>query len=184
MKPHRPRRLSRVTARITLASVGLSLVACSKLTAPPDPEPIVSDTTTSAATAATARPQASAQPAPAPTPPAPPPIPDNVKVEKKDLVVGKGKEAKAGDTVSVHYVGTLIDGKEFDASRKHGKPFDFPLGAGQVIKGWDDGVAGMKVGGKRKLTIPYQYAYGEMGRPPVIPPKATLVFEVELLEVK
>ncbi|MCL2726466.1 MAG: FKBP-type peptidyl-prolyl cis-trans isomerase [Polyangiaceae bacterium] len=103
----------------------------------------------------------------------------------KDLVVGKGAEAKTGDTVRVHYVGTLTDGKEFDASRKHNPDgFTFPLGAGRVIKGWDQGVVGMKVGGKRKLTIPPSLGYGARGAPPVIPPNATLIFEIELLEVK
>jgi len=113
----------------------------------------------------------------------PPPGPPG-KLETKDLVVGTGKEAKAGDRVTVHYVGTLTDGKKFDASRDHGKPFDFQLGSGNVIKGWDQGVAGMKVGGKRKLTIPYDLAYGERGMPPAIPPRATLLFEVELLGIK
>ncbi|MCA9591092.1 MAG: FKBP-type peptidyl-prolyl cis-trans isomerase [Myxococcales bacterium] len=102
----------------------------------------------------------------------------------KDIVVGKGPEAAAGDTIKVHYVGTLTDGKEFDQSRKRGEPFEFQLGAGRVIKGWDLGVAGMKVGGKRKLTIPPTLGYGARGAPPVIPPNSTLVFEVELLEVK
>lgn len=102
----------------------------------------------------------------------------------EDIRVGTGAEAKAGQMVSVHYVGTLTDGKKFDASRDRGKPFDFPLGGGRVIKGWDQGVAGMKVGGLRKLTIPPELGYGKAGAGGVIPPNATLVFEVELLGVK
>ena len=83
----------------------------------------------------------------------------------------------------VHYVGTLENGTEFDQSKKRGTPIDYELGAGRVIKGWDQGEVGMKVGGKRKLTIPGSLAYGPMGRPPVIPPNATLIFDIELLEV-
>jgi FKBP-type peptidyl-prolyl cis-trans isomerase len=106
------------------------------------------------------------------------------KLQVQDLVVGKGAEAKSGDKVTVHYVGTLqSNGKEFDSSRKSGQPFVFPLGQGKVIRGWDQGVAGMKVGGKRKLTIPPSLAYGERGAG-TIPPNSTLVFEVELLDVK
>jgi FKBP-type peptidyl-prolyl cis-trans isomerase FkpA len=102
----------------------------------------------------------------------------------EDQVVGNGLEAVAGKQVSVHYTGTLTDGKKFDSSRDRGTPFEFSLGAGQVIKGWDQGVAGMKVGGKRKLTIPSELGYGSRGAGGVIPPNATLVFEIELLDVK
>lgn len=102
----------------------------------------------------------------------------------KELKVGDGDEAKAGKTVVVHYTGTFTDGKKFDSSLDRKEPFEFQLGARMVIAGWDEGVAGMKVGGKRKLMIPYMLAYGERGRPPVIPAKSNLVFEVELLKVK
>ena len=102
----------------------------------------------------------------------------------EDIRPGTGTEATAGHTVSVHYVGTLTSGSKFDSSRDRGRPFEFRLGAGQVIAGWDQGVAGMKIGGLRKLTIPSHLGYGSRGFPPVIPPDATLVFEVELLGVR
>ena len=106
----------------------------------------------------------------------------------EDLVVGGGNAAASGQKVSVHYTGWLSQngnkGTKFDSSLDRGEPFVFPLGRGQVIKGWDEGVAGMKVGGKRKLTIPPQLGYGARGAGNVIPPNATLVFEVELLDVK
>ncbi len=102
-----------------------------------------------------------------------------------DVKVGTGADAKTGQTATVHYTGYLAaDGKKFDSSVDKGTPFPFPLGAGKVIKGWDDGVAGMKVGGKRRLIIPSDLGYGDSGYPPVIPAKATLVFDVELLSVK
>jgi FKBP-type peptidyl-prolyl cis-trans isomerase len=101
----------------------------------------------------------------------------------EDVTVGDGAEAKAGQPVTVHYRGTFADGRVFDESYRRGEPFTFNLGGGQVIKGWDQGVAGMKVGGKRKLTIPPHLAYGARGAGGVIPPNATLMFEVELLKV-
>jgi FKBP-type peptidyl-prolyl cis-trans isomerase FkpA len=111
-----------------------------------------------------------------------PPGPTTLKSE--DEVVGKGREAATGDTVSVHYTGTLMNGTKFDSSRDRKQPFEFKLGTGMVIKGWDQGVVGMKVGGKRKLTIPASLAYGEKGQPPTIPPNAPLKFDVELLSIK
>jgi len=107
----------------------------------------------------------------------------NSGLQYQDLKEGTGAEAKRGDRVEVHYTGWLKDGKKFDSSV--GKdPFEFKLGAGEVIKGWDEGVAGMKVGGKRKLTIPAELAYGKRGAGGVIPPDAELTFEVELLKIK
>ncbi|VVD91224.1 FKBP-type peptidyl-prolyl cis-trans isomerase [Pandoraea terrigena] len=100
-----------------------------------------------------------------------------------DLQVGDGAEATPGNTVTVHYTGWLTDGKKFDSSKDRNDPFAFVLGGGMVIRGWDEGVAGMKVGGKRKLVIPPELGYGARGAGGVIPPNATLVFEVELLDV-
>lgn len=101
-----------------------------------------------------------------------------------DTKVGDGPEAKTGQTVTVHYTGYLVDGKKFDSSVDKSQPFSFPLGAGRVIKGWDEGVAGMKVNGKRRLIIPGELGYGAGGFPPVIPANAQLIFDVELLGVK
>ncbi|MDI6746876.1 MAG: FKBP-type peptidyl-prolyl cis-trans isomerase [Rhodocyclaceae bacterium] len=100
-----------------------------------------------------------------------------------EIVEGTGETATAGQTVSVHYTGWLTDGSKFDSSKDRNDPFDFPLGGRQVIAGWDEGVQGMKVGGTRKLTIPPNLGYGARGAGGVIPPNATLVFEVELLEI-
>lgn len=105
-------------------------------------------------------------------------------LQYEDLVDGQGATAQAGSTVSVHYTGWLENGTKFDSSLDRGEPFTFTLGTGMVIPGWDEGVAGMKVGSKRKLVIPPQLAYGASGAGGVIPPNATLVFEVELLEIK
>ena len=113
------------------------------------------------------------------------------QMQVTDLVVGNGAEAVAGKSVTVHYSGWLYDpaqpeskGKPFDSSRDAGRPFTFSLGAGQVIAGWDQGVQGMKVGGQRRLVIPHSLAYGESGAGGVIPPRASLVFDVELLDVR
>jgi FKBP-type peptidyl-prolyl cis-trans isomerase len=107
----------------------------------------------------------------------------SAELEIEDIVVGTGHEAVAGKQVHVHYTGWLTDGRKFDSSRDRGKPFAFPLGAGRVIRGWDRGVVGMKEGGKRKLTIPAELGYGAQGAGRLIPPNATLIFEVELLHV-
>ena len=107
---------------------------------------------------------------------------EQLKIET--IKEGAGDEAKAGKMVTVHYVGTLMNGNKFDSSRDRNEGFSFALGRGQVIKGWDEGVAGMKIGEVRKLTIPPEMGYGAGGFPPVIPPNSTLVFEVELLSVR
>ncbi|WP_394707583.1 FKBP-type peptidyl-prolyl cis-trans isomerase [Sedimenticola selenatireducens] len=118
--------------------------------------------------------------------------PEGIKMAEKmtdsglkydDMVEGEGAVAAAGQRVVVHYTGWLTDGRKFDSSLDRNDPFTFSLGAGQVIRGWDEGVQGMKIGGKRKLTIPPQLGYGARGAGGVIPPNATLVFEVELLEI-
>ena len=100
-----------------------------------------------------------------------------------DLVVGDGREAQPGATATVHYTGTLVDGTKFDSSKDRNKPFSFRLSAGQVIKGWDEGVEGMKIGGTRKLVIPSRLGYGARGAGSAIPPNATLIFIVELLDL-
>jgi hypothetical protein len=174
-----------MTTRLHLGVLALALApglaACSKFTEPPKPEPVQE----APATEPKQAPPPSAAPTPTPTPAPAPPADPNAKLEIKDLVVGKGAEAKTGDTVKVQYVGTLTNGSEFDASRKHGdEGFTFELGKGRVIKGWDEGVVGMKEGGKRKLVIPPQLGYGSRAMGDKIPANSTLVFEVELISVK
>jgi protein-disulfide isomerase len=119
-----------------------------------------------------------------PTPPVPPAKTTANGLVLKDVVVGTGREVKSGDRVEVHYVGTFTDGKEFDSSRKRSSPFSFEVGKGTVIKGWEQGLVGMKVGGRRKLTIPPDLAYGDKGVGSTIPPKSTLLFDIELLSIK
>ncbi len=109
---------------------------------------------------------------------------DSGKLIIEDIKIGEGREVKSGDTVVMHYRGTLVDGTKFDSSYDRNQPFTTQIGVGQVIKGWDQGVPGMKIGGKRKLTVPADLGYGERGAGEVIPPDATLIFEVELLDIK
>lgn len=148
----------------------------------PEPQESAPVSPASAAAAATS---ATAQAPPAAATPAPPASAANAVTAllKEDVKVGKGPAAKAGDTVRVHYTGKLLDGTKFDSSLDRNEPFELKLGAGMVIKGWDEGIPGMKAGGKRKLTIPSDMAYGKNGHPPVIPPNSPLVFDVELLEI-
>ena len=151
-----------------LALVWLALGCQEKV---PEPEPPPKPAKTAAKPAASApAPKAEEKPAVA-------------ELKKDDLKPGKGPAAKKGDTVRVHYTGRLLDGTKFDSSLDRDEPFEFTIGEGGVIKGWDEGVPGMKKGGKRKLVIPSDMAYGKRGSPPKIPPDAPLEFEIELVEI-
>lgn len=177
----------RLVGLIALLAAGFSVWGCSKLTSPPGPEPIASDTPVTMASAPTVpsghtrgAPSALAQ---APTANPQPPGPQGeLKIE--DLVQGTGAAVKNGDIVSVHYTGTLLDGTKFDSSHDHpgNQPFTTRI-PGQLIQGWNRGIPGMKVGGKRKLTVPPSLGYGPQGQAK-IPPNSTLVFEIELLDIK
>ena len=112
------------------------------------------------------------------------PVPTPSGLEYIDVVVGSGAEARAGQRVTVHYTGWLTDGAMFDSSRTRNSPFQFMLGGGQVIQGWDEGVAGMREGGQRRLIIPPNLGYGARGAPGAIPPNATLIFDVELIKAQ
>jgi len=160
------------------SSSGSGTISVGNEAAPPASLTQASSSTSTTGTTPTSGPLSKAPTVTPPTGPAP------TKLVTKDLIVGTGPEAKAGDTVTVNYVGVLYNGgKEFDASWKRNEPFTFELGAGKVIKGWDQGVVGMKVGGRRELIIPAELGYGAQGSPPTIPANAALVFVVDLLSV-
>ncbi len=160
-------------------ALALALLAagCTVFTEPPAPEPVATQAPPSPPASAAPPPAASAAPAPSAAPAAP-----EAPLSVTTTAPGKGPGAANGDKVRVHYTGTLTNGTKFDSSRDRDKPFDFVLGKGMVIKGWDQGILGMKVGEKRKLVIPPGMAYGPSGRPG-IPPNSTLNFDVELLAI-
>lgn len=174
--------------QIILTTLFLTLLGCS---GGDNPAQVESEAINQSAGQADAPPAATSMDAPPPTvldEPTETVTPEGLRIVT--FAVGNGAQASAGATVSVHYTGWLQDdkgpdgkGTQFDSSVERGKPIDFPLGAGRVIKGWDQGLEGMRVGGKRRLIIPSDLAYGKRGRPPVIPQNATLIFDVELMDV-
>ena len=176
------RRLISIPVLTSLAALSALAIACGDAEAPAKPTP----TAAAKAAAATTPSAADAQAASTGNVPGIPQLSGTVQqtpsgLRYLDEVVGTGATVQKGQTASVHYTGWLTTGQKFDSSRDRGQPFAFPVGAGRVIAGWDEGVAGMKVGGKRRLILPPSLGYGAQGAPGAIPPNATLIFDVEVL---
>lgn len=165
------------SGRVVLLVAGLAIAAAVAYNLWPKGTSVAS-TQTPPAAPKPAPPPAEPKPAPTPAPAAP-----DAKLQVEDVKVGTGEGAKNGDKVAVHYTGTLTDGSKFDSSRDRNEPYSFILGTGAVIKGWDQGLLGMKVGGRRKLTIPASLAYGSVAKPK-IPANSTLVFDVEMVKIE